>query len=355
MNRLWLSALLALTAAPTGWAAAPGRPAASESSDSGGGGFFNFLLPKSLQKNPKLSFNIVTEMTPEGRKLAPPTAEKPVYFFGQSGGVHHLGINPENNLKAPTTENLQRMMENALAEAHYLPTNGTTAQMPTIVVFYQFGSHSFQPPASVAPDTPPGETPPDPSTTGDVPVPEITLRKALLDRAQLLGGKKFLKDVSEAMEQTDRKAGMEAAHVAPEGGGDFMGSVASMIRDPFDELRNKSPEYERLVDELFSSSFFAVASAYDYAALAKNQRKLLWRTKMTVNSLGVNMVESLPPLVAAAAPYLGHETLEPVVITKRVNRNGNVEVGEAKVVEADVKLPDQKSAPASTPAPTQKK
>jgi len=36
-----------------------------------------------------------------------------------------------------------------------------------------------------------------------------------------------------------------------------------------------------------ASSFFVVASAYDYDALAKGQRRLLWRTKMTVNALGV--------------------------------------------------------------------
>ncbi len=84
---------------------------------------------------------------------------------------------------------------------------------------------------------------------------------------------------------------------------------------------------ERLVDELFSSSYFVIASAYDLNPLGRGERRLLWRTKMTVNSLGLNMAETLPSLVATAAPYIGRETREPVLLTKRLSRDGNVQIG----------------------------
>ena len=39
------------------------------------------------------------------------------------------------------------------------------------------------------------------------------------------------------------------------------GSVGDMLPDPFDQLRMRSVEMDRMVDELFSSSFFVVASS----------------------------------------------------------------------------------------------
>lgn len=336
MNRSWIAVSLALLALPAAVRAADAQPAeARTAAEPGGGGLFNFLLPKSLQKNPKLDFNIITEMTADGRRAGRPTTQKPAFYIAQSGGMHNAGIGAEESLRGPTEENLQRMITRALAANHYHLSSGA-AQPPTIAVIYHFGSHSFQPPASVADasaETAEEGAPPPPVEM----IPETALRKALLERAKLIGGAKFLKEVADAMHEVDRLASMEKSFVAPTGS-EGMGSVASMVRDPFDVLRNKSAEHERLVDELFSSSFFVVASAYDYAALAKGQRRLLWRTKMTVNSLGVNMVESLPPLIATAGPYLGRETPEPVVISKRIMRDGNVEIGEAVVVEGDATL-----------------
>lgn len=278
------------------------------------------LLPKSLQRNPRLSFNIFTEMTPEGRKLPKPTPQKPAYYISQAGGVYNGGIGAEHNLKAPPVEKLEALMRKSLAESSYLPSENDT-QTPTLVIIYHWGSHSFQPPSDVS----------DENGEGNVPVPEIDIRKALLDRAMLLGGAKFAHDVADAMQQVDQKASMQRSFV-PAPGSDFGGSVAEMIQDPFDQLRQRSPEMDRLVDELFSSSFFVVASAYDYAALVKKERRLLWRTKMTVNALGVNMLETVPPLIASAGAYFGRETETPVVINKRVSRDGKVEVGTPTVV-----------------------
>lgn len=277
------------------------------------------LWPKSLQRNPRMDFNIITEMTPAGRKAKQPTAEAPVYYIAQGGKMINNGVGAEG-LKGPPPEKLQSLMDRALTSAGYLPGDGKT-HLPTLAVVYNWGSSSFQPPSDVS----------DENGEGNVPVPEVVLRKALLDRARLLGGEKFFVEVARAMEQIDQKASATRSFVAPEGA-DFMGSVGDMMPDPFDQLRTRNPEMDRLVDELFSSSFFVVASAYDYQALAKGQRVLLWRTKMTVNSLGVNMEESVPPLIASAAPYLGKETPDPVLVTKRISRDGKVEIGTPVVV-----------------------
>lgn len=307
-------------AAAVGWVS-PLLGAADDAKPVKPGGFVFSLFPKSLQKNPRLEFNIMTEMTAEGRKVMPPTKQNPVYYVAQAGGPFNAGVGADYDVKPPPPEKLQLMMERALAEGGYLPTDGT-AIPASLAVIYHWGSHSFQPPADMEGEDADG----NPIVTQAIP--EVVLRKALLDRAMLLGGAKFTAEVARAMQELDQ--------------------AVSQIGNPFDRLRTRSPDMERLVDELFSSSFFVVASAYDYAALAKGQRRLLWRTKMTVNALGVNMVESIPPLIASAGPYMGRETKDPVVLAKRISREGKVEVGTPTVVQdpspTGAKPPDSSSS-----------
>jgi hypothetical protein len=315
-------------------ARADDSPPGSAAKPEKGGGFFSWLLPKSLQKNPRLDFNILTEVTREGRKEPIPNLKHPAYYISKSGGMHNEGlVSGEDHLNPPSEEQLQRVIEKALTERGYQVSDAT--HPPTLAIIYQYGSHTFNPPAPLTDPLPAGANapPPDPAGTGDVPVPEDQVRRTLLTRALLLGGAKFAADVAAAMESVDTIATQQNVFVAPQGG-DFMNSPAAGLSDPFDDLRARSTEMARLVDELFSSSYFVTASAYDYAELAKGRRRLLWRTKMTVNSLGVGMGESVPSLIASAAPYFGREMSDPIVISKRISREGQVDIGTA-TVQAD--------------------
>jgi len=67
--------------------------------------------------------------------------------------------------------------------------------------------------------------------------------------------------------------------------------------------------------------------------MTRHQRLLLWRTKMTVDASGVNMTETLPPLIASAAPFLGRDMSETMVVTKTIPREGHVEIGTPTVVD----------------------
>ena len=292
------------------------------------------LWPKAFQKNPRLEFNVVTEFTAEGRKSPGPTRQSPAYYVAETGRPYNGGLSgPDGDLDLLSSAQLQAALRRVLGENGYREAEGT-GPAPTLAIIYQFGSYAFNPPASVAEpnpgdaaDTPVG----NPSPAADPAVLERDIRRALLNRALLLGGQKFAALVADAMDRVDYKAMTERAFVAPEGGEDFIGSVGALLPNPFERLRARSAEMERLVDELFSSSYFVVASAYDYQALAHGRRRLLWRTKMSVNSLGVNMTESLPSLIASAGPYLGRETRDPVQIAKRISREGYVEVGTPTV------------------------
>ena len=47
----------------------------------------------------------------------------------------------------------------------------------------------------------------------------------------------------------------------------------------------------------------------------------LWRTRMTVAAQGVSQEQTLPTLIATAAPYFGKDMTEPETLSKRTVRD----------------------------------
>ena len=121
---------------PPAAAAAKAKPKAGEKS---GSQWVFSLLPKSLQKNPKVEMTVITEITEEGKKLPEVRPQKPVYYVAQSAGFHSLGHGPANE-KAPPPDALQAMLEKSLATNGYLPAK-QPGPSPGLLVIYMWGSH----------------------------------------------------------------------------------------------------------------------------------------------------------------------------------------------------------------------
>jgi hypothetical protein len=304
------------------------------------------LLPKSLQRRPSLDFHVITEMTAEGKKLTPPTAAKPTYYLEQPGKFTQLGNNTPGNEHAPPVTELERAIRRALASSSYLPAMPSTP-LPQIAVVFNYGSFArfstdaddFQQTVAMEQvnqqqlDADPNATPMDPYIpSGDERDVESLLplvlgnageRTDILQRADLIGGAKFARGLAAALSQ-------ESIYEQTYAG---LGSPAEDQSSPFNRFRNANENLMALVEESFSSCYFVVASAYDYRAMRKGQRVLLWRTKMTVNSSGISMTESLAPLIVTAGPYLGRDMTDSVTVTRVISREGHVEIGTPIVVE----------------------
>lgn len=308
-------ALSTLTVWTGAYAASPPLPANAQLEEEQSKYVFA-LLPKSLQRRPRVEFNVLTTLTSAGKELATPSREAPAYYQLEEGVNRHVGVGAEYYLKSPPAEKVREILQAALAESGYRPAGGD--HPASLVILFHWGSSSYY---------------------SEESEDEVFKRRVLLDRAMLIGGEAFTKRVVEAFAERDRNA------MSP--------NIAWMGPGPFEKLSQESAQMSRLVIELFSSSYYVIASAFDYASLTRNQPVLLWRTKMTVNSIGVNMTETVPPLIASAAPYFGRDMDAPLLVTKRISRDGKVEIGEATVVEADVKAasPEATAAPAA-PVPT---
>jgi len=264
------------------------------------------LLPKSLQLRPRAEFNFLSNLTPAGKTRPVPTPEQPAYYLIEPGVNRDTGVGAEHGLKTPPVAKRQQLLEQALAANSF--RRADESHPPTLVILFHWGSSSYQPGE--------GES-------------EMDRRRALMDRAMLIGGEKFAKEIAAVFEELDR-----IALLPPE--------FQVMVPNPIEKLINRSREMGRLVEEVFSSSYYVVASAFDHAEMAKGRGVVLWRTKMTVNSIGVNMLETVPPMIASSAPFLGTDMTEPVVRATRIERGGRVEIGTPTVVEEGKSAPVRK-------------
>jgi hypothetical protein len=294
--RLLTTALL-VSVAGLGLTTAHGAP---DSSRLPGTGQWDFhILPKSFQKKPDLEMTVITEFTPVGRLLRPTTPDQPSYYIAQSGGNHQMG-DTVGGESSPLPADLEKSITHALAVNGFLAAN-PPEHRPTLAVIYTWGSHN--------------------KMTREMArmFPEEAAKQRL-ERALLVGGKQFVADVSRTIEFGDT-------------------------------IFNHTERLEYLNDQADDDLYFVVASAYDYRALAEGRRQLLWRTSMTVNAKGVSEKETLLPLIATAAPYLGREMTEPQIAMRRISREGTVDVGTPTVIESDVPL---KPVTVKTPAPAPK-
>jgi hypothetical protein len=222
-----------------------------------------------------------TEFTAYGKLLRPATPDAPVYYIAQAGGLKQLGL-PVGGEQPPLPQDMESTMQKALAVNGYLLADPAAGRFPSLAVIYSWGSHSRL----------------DPQTARDFPLLAAQQR---LERAMLVGGRKYVADRAFAIEW-----------------GDFS---------------YQTVEKEYLNYQAADSLYFVVASAYDYAALAMGERKLAWRTTMTVNSIGVSMRETLPPLIANSSLIFGRETASPQIIQRR-KRDVLVELGKPTIVDS---------------------
>ena len=270
------------------------------------------LLPRAMQKNPRLNLSIITELTDDGRKIAAPTKERPAYYAVLDGGLVEAGDVLAGE-KPPAAEKLARVMHAALAESGFQPA--TPAHPPTLLVHYRWGAFNHL--SAIGPMS---DDDGDPDGTPD----DDAMRKNFMARASLVGGLKFANELMHAYDWRQTGA--------------------------LDRFRLKEDNYDLLVTMAESDLYFLIAIAYDGDAAKQGKKKVLWTTKLSTDSHGLAMGETLPSLVANAGNFFGHETKGSVIYHPRVYE-GHVEIGEATVKEYldDAASPGTKTPPAKKP------
>jgi hypothetical protein len=230
-----------------------------------------------------LPVDVVVDMTPEGRKVAPPAPHKPVFYLPVLGGYMERGAVYAGEPAPPPPLEVAHLVAVTLAEQGYLVTNANSP--PSIVLSVFWGSLN-----------------PVTMKLGGGSGPGMILNET--EMLALVGGN-TLKNLDLHYERENVMQGAE--------------------RD----------------------RFFVVLSAYDYNAYAKSKkvaaaavqartrtpqpkRVLLWQAKMSAPSNRVELAEVLPALVKAGGPQFGRETIRPKTVFTPLPE-GRVEIGTPEV------------------------
>jgi hypothetical protein len=242
-------------------------------------GFLDWLLPKH-----DVQIVAVTDTTPAGAKMPPATPAKPVYYQGVSAGYRDFGgiIAGE---KIPPKEEVVKTITTVLAKRGYLPADAK--HPPSILLLWTWGTMNTE--MDYSGDDGGGR--------------QINQRQLL----RFMGGYKL---------------GLVAKE--PSGIADDMMQAGVMFRDADSDLL-----YSLATEDLYVIAL----SAYDFEAATKKQKTLLWNTKISCPSIGLNLVEALPAMMVLAAPHIGRETARPVSVKAEDKFKPDVKIGDPTIVE----------------------
>jgi hypothetical protein len=250
----------------------------------------------------------VTDTTPVGALRRAVSPANPAYYFAVSAGFRDFGGIVAGE-KSPPKEEVLKTITRVLAQQGYLP--GTEENPPTLLLFWTWGTMNTDRMYSGSPDDFDGQQ---------------------INRNQLL---RFLGAY---------KLGLITKEPDPFRQ-DYM-LPGAMFRDADSEM---------ISDLATEDLYVAAISAYDYAAATRQEKTLLWTTKISCPSRGLDMPKTLPAMLALAGPYIGRETAKPVSLKATEEFKAEVKIGDPTVVEyldntplpvieADP-LPARKSAP----------
>lgn len=253
------------------------------------GGFVFTLLPKSFASKPRIDMTVYSELTELGRTLPEASPENPAYYVAFNNGYQPMGSNPTGE-HPPVADAIEALLKRVLAQRGFL-ASGAAGPPPTLALFYHWGSHSGV------------------SLAESLAEPEMDrLRNQdVLQRAKLVGGPAY------------------AEKLAREMSGDLIRA-------------DRTARENHLRYQIENDLYYVLVSAYEFTSLNQGQRRLVWRTTLTVNDQGVSMQETLPPLIASATAFFGRDTKESLALQRRINR-GSVTLGPLIIIENDVPDP----------------
>jgi hypothetical protein len=226
----------------------------------------------------------ITDMSPEGRLFRRPTPENPTYYIAASLGFRDLGglVGGE---KQPPNDEMIRTITKVLAKQGYLPA---TEQSPsaTLVLALAWGTLNADLDYGMDPDAPPRQR----------------------NRQQIL---KFLGGY---------KMGFSNADFDP-----LLPSLGGLSFHDFDS---------RALYDIASEDFYvAVIAAYDAAAMAKKQKKLLWTTRISCPSRGFWLADVMPTMMAISGANIGREMAKPSWVNASEKYQPDVQIGDPILVE----------------------
>lgn len=226
----------------------------------------------------------VTDTTPAGALRRPVSPASPAYYLAVSAGFRDFGGVMAGD-KLPPKEAVFKAIAGVLGKQGYLP--GTDENPPSLLLIWTWGTMYT-----------------DRLVMADGSDGPQTNRRQLL---RFLGAYKL------GLISKERSGFQDETMMA-----------GVLFRDADSEM---------IADLATEDLYVAAISAYDYAAATRNERVLLWTTKISAPSRGLAFNETLPVMLALAGPNIGRETAKPVSVLATDKFKPEVRIGDPTVVE----------------------
>ncbi|HWA27491.1 MAG TPA: hypothetical protein VG734_17685 [Lacunisphaera sp.] len=212
---------------------------------------------------------VATDVTREGRAVAPPTLDQPVYYRGLSLG-NKLGNIPGDRL--PDVEETNKFVAKVLAQQGYRGAR-TGVHEPSLFIIIQWGY----------------------------------LDPRIDDLAWFLGYNA----------SRDIGAQTNPTMLGPE----------VFLRN----FRTRT--IETVLDCMKEPIYGIIVTAFDYKSWRTDTPIIYWQSRIGLPANGKSMAEAVPTMVLAAGPSIGHESDGPVLHDADSARAGRVELGELKILD----------------------
>ena len=228
---------------------------------------------------PQLHANLFTEkfeatVVAERAKGAPPEPKGPVSYVAFDGGYIEAG-NPIAGDTPPSADQVRQELRSALEAQGYQAAPGT----PSLVLTYHWGV--------LRPDR------------VQIRVP-FGIKTNLRARIALISTEQLRAEAENYI--LGREKGVNV---------DMNASSPALLTGPVETV---------LQNARFARIFFVV-SAYDYQALAQgHEAKLVWRAKISAQESSGDMIEVIPPLIAAGGQFFGKDLPDVRIVTTALSR-----------------------------------
>ncbi len=220
---------------------------------------------------------VVSDVVDPASPSLRPTKENPVYYIFLGGTERTLG-DPIAGEKMPDRTALLKEIVGALNAQGFVPTR-VGGPRPQIAILYSYGTASLSTYDLEDTDT----------ETGDTTTTTIAFNQ------------REIRDLVGAF-QAER-------HM-------LMMSEADRINEAARDLR-----------------LYIFLAAFDVEALARKEKKILWRTRISIDSRRRNLPDSMHVMLTSAAPHFATTTDRPTFIEDADRRHAEVRIGTPTVVE----------------------
>ena len=232
--------------------------------------------------------DVVVDLTGAGKKIPPPTPDKPAYYLPVTAGFKQQGAVITGQKPPPPSLDIQRLLAQALYARGY---RLATRSPPSLVLVFWWG---YMAPEDVEMQSF------DSFQGGRVPAMGLQSNGAM--------GSSMLSLGSSSTNQ---------------------GQMLALVRGdkPMEDTNPYDPRMREALDMAKRARYYILIAAFDFESWRKHKPIVLWRAHISTDLAGHDFDQVVSALITVAAPMLGQDTNGPQLVGTPIIPLGQVVIG----------------------------